>query len=416
MLGALFHTILAALAAAGISVSGQSADSLAFASYKGYPLVMRYQAGTLEHIGIDIFGYGGTTAQEQTLMDFIERYNLQLLLLGNDSDRALQMNLDGVTAPSFFSTPLHRDGPVALSISQTGGKKYLASWGHPGGEYRQMTFPPDYQFLTGKNKIELEDGFLATLEGPVTLQPEEDPSQLPLRRIKRDLYMYQEGTYLIPEISHTRYYQGNKELLSAVSDEDLPIESLYDLLLIPAMAEGWTADVRVLKFGFTAQSAQVPLSQLLGRCQMAGCMPYVGGDALKADEGPGGNGGDAHHLPQGRGVGDVSGQGPDAADGAGKADGDADGEQQRQHDHDMGHQLFQMDGQEARQRQHRHGQQHLADVHVVAEDGVELAEAEHTAQEDAAEQGQRRGVGPQDGEVGHGQEPGRQERLVSCTR
>lgn len=276
MLSILFRTILAALAAAGVPVDSQSADSYAYATYKGYPVVARYEAGELEHIGIDIFGYSGTNAQEQVLMDFVERYNLQLLLLDHDSDRALQMNLDGVTAPSFFSTPLHRDGPVALSLSQTNGKKYLASWGHPGGESRQMSFPSDYQFLTGKNKIELENGFLPSLRGSVTLPPEEDLTQLPLRRVGLDMFMCKDGTYLIPEISNTRYFQGSKDLLSPVSDEAHPIESLYDLLIVPQMAEGWTAQVRVLKYGYATEDAEVPLSQLLGRCLMAGCIPYVG--------------------------------------------------------------------------------------------------------------------------------------------
>ena len=286
MLSTLIRTILAALASAGITVEAQQqADSLAYTSYKGYPVVMRYQEGTLEHIGVDIFGYGGTTVQEQVLMDFIERYNLQLLLLDKDADRALQMNLDGVTAPSFFSTPLHRDGPVSLSLSLTTGQKYLARWGHPGADMRQMTFPPDYQFLTGKNKIELEDDFLPSLEGPVSLPPEDDPASLPLKRVGKDLFSCQDGTYLIPEISNTRYYQGSRRDPSPIADTEHPVESLYDLLILPEMAEGWSANIRVLKYGFSSQEATLPLGQFLGRCRMQGCVPYVGLEAYDENSG-----------------------------------------------------------------------------------------------------------------------------------
>ena len=285
MLSILLRTLLAALTSAGVPVEVQSADSLAYTAYKGYPIVMRYQNGSLEHIGVDIFGYGGNSAQEQVLLDFVERYNLQMLMLDKDADRQLQMDLDGVDAPAFFSTPLHRDGPILLNVSQTDGNRYTARWGQEGGIIRQMTFPSDYQFLTGKNKIELEDGFLASLQGPVRNPNPENPDELPLQRMGPARYQCPEGQYLIPEIHRTTYYAGEKGHLYPVISDAYPEESIFNVLILPGMAQGWTAHVRVLKYGYATETAEIPLEQLLGRCRMNGCIPYVGIESLDKKSG-----------------------------------------------------------------------------------------------------------------------------------
>ena len=139
------------------------------------------------------------------------------------------------------------------------------------------------------------------------------------------------------------------------------------------------------------------------------------GDALKADEGPGGDDRDFHDLRQRGGVRDVGGlQNRAADDGADEADDNAGREQAGQADHHLVHGMGEAGAEPAHQKERRNRQQRLADKHVIAENRVELSEAEDAAEEDTAEQGQRGGVGPEDGKIGHCQEPGGQEALVAA--
>ena len=138
------------------------------------------------------------------------------------------------------------------------------------------------------------------------------------------------------------------------------------------------------------------------------------GDALKADEGPGRDDGDLHNLRQLRAVRKVerlqltpaSGEAPD------EADRDSGREEDGKRDHKDIDKLLMPDAEKACQQQRRHGQQHLAQVHLIPENGIELPDAEQPAHEDSPVQGQRRDVGPQDRKIRHRQEPGRQEGKV----
>ena len=138
------------------------------------------------------------------------------------------------------------------------------------------------------------------------------------------------------------------------------------------------------------------------------------GDALKADEGPGRDDGDLDNLGQLRAVREIerlqlasaSREAPD------EADRDSGREEDGQRDHEDVDQLLQPDAEEARHQQRRHGEQNLAQVYLVPEDGIELPHAEQTAHEDPSVQGQRRDIGPEDRKIRHREEPGRQKGKV----
>ena len=276
-MSSLLKILLSFLAAASVPVEETHQDGIVYHEYKDYPLVVRYQNGSLRHLGIDIFGYSGETAQEQVLMDFIERYSLQLLLLNKDTERAFRMDLDGVEAPSVFYTPLHRDGFVGFQFELLEGKKYKVIWGNlADGDVRQMTFPADYQLLSGKNKIELENGFIGGLEGPILLSDQLTNELSALERIGKNLYRLQGECYLIPEITTSRYYEKVNGVFNAVQREDHPMESLANLLMNPSLAENQRVSLRVLKYGYDSEDTVCSLQRLLGRCQMDGCVPYIG--------------------------------------------------------------------------------------------------------------------------------------------
>ena len=132
-------------------------------------------------------------------------------------------------------------------------------------------------------------------------------------------------------------------------------------------------------------------------------------DVLKADEGPGRDGGDADDLREGarplgiqRGVAERAVMPRHCDHGAHRK---ADGERQRGDDHDAVGEARAALAQPADQDHGQHGQQRLAEPHLIAEDPVAEAEAEGAAEEEAGKQRQRGHVGPEDGQIGQQHEP-----------
>ena len=143
------------------------------------------------------------------------------------------------------------------------------------------------------------------------------------------------------------------------------------------------------------------------------------GDALEADEGPGRDEGYLDDLGKGCFVGDkgrIEGRGgaamshaPHGGDEAGR-----DGQRKacREARHEGCHGLFPAQAHGREDDDGRGREQDLAEVDVVVEDGVEPDELEVVAQKVPREERNGRGVGPEHGEVGQGEEPGGQEAVV----
>ena len=288
MTGALLRNLLAALMAASLPMVGTPSEGEVLHTLKGYPVVVRYEAGEAVHAGVDIFGERPEDRTLCRLMDFVERYSLQMLLLDTDADRQMQMTLDGVSMPSFFETALHRDGPVRFELEHADQRKYTLRWGHEGEGLREMTFVSDYQLISGQNKIELENGFISALtaepEGSGVPAPAPDPKAL--RRIGRNLYREYGGSYLIDAISHTTYFQKEKGEYVPVQSEDYPMESLFNLFELPVCSEGpWNLTLRVLKYGYQVETVEIPVHRFVNHCLAEGCTPYLGLESYDRDSG-----------------------------------------------------------------------------------------------------------------------------------
>jgi len=288
MTGALLRNLVAALMACSLPMGENPSQGDVLYTLKGYPVIVRYEAGEAVHAGVDIFGERPEDRTLCRLMDFVERYSLQMLLLDTDADRQLQMRLDGVNMPSFFETALHRDGPVRLELEHADQRKYTLRWGHEGDGFREMTFVSDYQLISGQNKIELENGFIPDLTAaPDSLSfPVVDPAAKALRRIGWNLYRNFEGSYLIDAISHTTYFQKEEGDYRPVQSEDYPMESLFNLFELPVCSEGpWNLSMRVLKYGYQVETVEMPVHRFVSHCLAEGCTPYLGLESYDRDSG-----------------------------------------------------------------------------------------------------------------------------------
>ena len=142
------------------------------------------------------------------------------------------------------------------------------------------------------------------------------------------------------------------------------------------------------------------------------------GDGLEAHESPGGQGDDVQDLAEGarlvlrKGQLRVPGRTALPPQHGESADQDAREQRDGKDRLDPYRRAFSVDAQSPAQQDRSHAHQRLAEIDVVAQDGVVEAELECTGKQESADQGQGRGVGPDDSNVNQHQEPRAEKAVV----
>ena len=141
------------------------------------------------------------------------------------------------------------------------------------------------------------------------------------------------------------------------------------------------------------------------------------GDALKADKGPGGDEDDPEDLGKGipvreKGRGKIHAGGASADERSDEADSNPGREDQHHRDHGVRRDILAPHTEQGNQQDDGKGQQDLAQVDRIVEDGIEVSETEGIAQEIMGKERQAGRVRPEHGDIGQAQEPEDQEGAV----
>lgn len=253
---------------------------------KGYNVTVRMEQGEIENIGLSLFADEMRGAGNGLLLDFIERYALQLRMPQPDKTASLMMRDDGVVfshgSAATFSTLKTTD---AFNYTKQLGR-YSCSWQRGGQTVLELSFPAEYQLLCGENKIDvdqrLERDLMLTLVGDTTFVQPDKASLQPTSQ--QQFFISRGGTYLDNRLSADTYYErldnGKFRLLANAS---LPAESAANMMLRTATPGSYTLDIEQSLYGYETKRMSVPLKQWIAYCQQSGCQLYFGVEATKTD-------------------------------------------------------------------------------------------------------------------------------------
>ena len=128
----------------------------------------------------------------------------------------------------------------------------------------------------GKNKIELENDFIATIVpgsgSGVTFDSEGYVNS------GGSFYVRKGDEYYIPQVRNDSYavYKGGK--LSPLASSRYPEESVMTIFTEPSASAGYSVELTLHKYGYVEQTFEVNLADFLISCRNDGCIPYVGID------------------------------------------------------------------------------------------------------------------------------------------
>ena len=233
-------------------------DGYNLQTIKDMQVVVVIKNNTIIHIGQKLFSEDLRNMDNPPIFDFLERYFLQLKYppTGRTAQTLAQDNQFKFLVGSIKTVNelLPSDG---FSYSYD-NHLYLAHWKRNGQPILSVSFPVEYELISGENKIEAENNLMADVKS--TVVPEQSKNTAT------------GSHYLNKNISSKLYYQRGKLILS----DRHPAESIANMMLSFQMPGSFDVNITQISYGFRKTMFTVPLHQWIAFCQNSGCQLYVG--------------------------------------------------------------------------------------------------------------------------------------------
>ena len=230
---------------------------------KGLRLTVHQTEQTVDHIGLYLFNEELRSMGKSPIFDFLERYFLQLKYPPQSKSMSNMIRddqfkfLDG--ALSSVDNILLTDG---FSYNYD-NHCYVATWNRKDSTLLSVSFPVEYELISGENKIEAEDNLPSDIKNTKVEIPTGKPS------VKKDHYLSKDFT--------NRLYLSKGEL---VLSEKHPLESAANMMLSLQTEGNFNINITQLSYGFKKTTFEVPLKQWIAFCQDHGCELYFGVEKL----------------------------------------------------------------------------------------------------------------------------------------
>lgn len=247
--------------------SAIASDGSHYLTTANKPIVVRVSNGMVSHIGIRLFSDEMRNLEKSPILDFLERYFLQLNyppksvsaanMVRDDQFRFLQGSLASVS-------DLEPSDGFSYSFDQN---QYTAVWTRNGSALLEVSFPVEYELISGENKIEAENNIMADIQKTV---------------IKKDIVDEKSnlsGYYLVPMFSSRLYFDKGQLVVNGLLQE----QSAANLMLTTAVEGDYRLAMTQVSYGFKKTTADVPLDQWISFCKSSGCQLYFGIDHIEQD-------------------------------------------------------------------------------------------------------------------------------------
>lgn len=229
------------------------------------PIIVCVKNNTVSHIGLRLFSKDMRNAGNSPIFDFLERYFLQLKYPPTVKTAQKMISDDQF---KFVVGSINTIDDIRLSDGfafNYDKHRYTATWTRTGKPILSVSFPVEYELISGENKIEAENNLLADIKSTIVAESEDKPAY--------DVY------YINKNFSSQLYYQKGK-LVNSVRH---PAETVSNMMLSLRTEGAYEIAVTQMSYGFKKTAFSIPLRQWIAFCQNSNCRLYVGIENMKAD-------------------------------------------------------------------------------------------------------------------------------------
>ena len=229
------------------------------------PIIVCVKNNTVSHIGLRLFSKEMRNAGNSPIFNFLERYFLQLKYQPTDKTAQKMISDDQFM---FVVGSINTIDIIRLSDDfafNYDKRRYTATWTRAGLPLLSVSFPVEYELISGENKIEAENNLMSDIINTVITEFENKSAY--------DAY------YINDNFSSRLYYQKGK-LVNSVRH---PAETVSNMMLSLQAKGAYDMDVTQILYGFKKTVFNIPLRQWIAFCKKNNCHLYIGIDEMNAD-------------------------------------------------------------------------------------------------------------------------------------
>jgi len=231
---------------------------------------------TVRHVGLTLFSEEIKQISNRPVLEFAERYFLQLYHPAPNSSAALMIHSDGIVfSKGKWQDIKHVNQATPFDLDYH-LMRYTLTWKHEGSTL-SFSFPGKYQLICGENLLQAEEHLPNDIRA--TISPEDRKfTTHELQPTSTDGHYIKKGTWYYSEMLNASTYYLKKEdnTLEPIVDVHFLEESVADIMLCPEAAEPFTFDVTMHRYGYIDTKFNLPIRQWIDYCKQNGCEIYCG--------------------------------------------------------------------------------------------------------------------------------------------
>ena len=233
----------------------------------GYTLTVHQEKQTIDHIGLQLFSDELRAMGSSPIFDFLERYFLQLKYpptVKTASNMIRDDEFRFITGSMAIIDDIRTTDGFTYSYDN---HRYTATWNRENNTLLSVSFPVEYELISGENKIEAEENLLSDVQKAIVKQQTDDALQ---------------NDHYINEHFVNRLYFNKGKL---IVDGRHPAETAANMMLSTNTQGNYEINMTQISYGFRKKTFQVPLRQWIAFCQNSGCQLFFGIESFgKNDE------------------------------------------------------------------------------------------------------------------------------------
>lgn len=234
---------------------------------KGIRLTVHKTAGNVDHIGRQLFSDELRSQSRMPVLDFLERYFLQLKYPPKVKTANMMVRDDEFFFVTGSLATVDRILPSDDFSYDYDQHHYRATWNRNGRAILSVFFPVEFELISGENKIEAENNLMT------------DVQQTPIPTRVEQQRLVDGATYLSKDFSN-RLYRANGSL---VISKRHPVESAANMMLSLEAAKDYSINITQICYGFKKTVFSAPLQQWIAFCRNHGCELYFGVEHISDD-------------------------------------------------------------------------------------------------------------------------------------
>ena len=248
-------------------------------------IVRKNEDGVIDHIGKQLFPIMAREKNPLPVYDYMEYVYLNYLLNKNGNKLLFKdvAFIKGGWKELASVTPNDQ-----CNISNIDNKAFQIEWKKDDKTLVSVLIPIRYDVLSNMSRTEMQNAFIQGEKKTTVKLSDEQMSQDTTKLTKTlvgdtEILYYKGKSYLNEKITNNYYLVRNDSLLTPITDKDMPMESIANIMVLPSSKQigNYKAKIRYLLSNNKIVEQTTTIRQIIDYAMKQGCKPYFGLEGIK---------------------------------------------------------------------------------------------------------------------------------------